>query len=196
MRSLFTIAELAWRQFNPRPSDEVKNTLEEYIESAKDAYAGIVWTQYMRTQSGDEKSIYESLLTVKKYPINYDGEMPTIELDISVVDLPRDAGITRVKPDKPGCEAMTKTSISAQDIFSDDPGPKQYYRAAQTLYFPKGFDCGKPKSVEVVIVSAGNVDKDMLIPDSFADAVRQRLVDIYGRVNAKEDNTNNQNADV
>lgn len=196
MRNLSTVAELAWRQLNPRPSDEVKNTLEEYIETAKDAYAGIVWTIYQRNQSDSEKYLFESILKTHKYKVDSTGSIPFAKIDVPVIDLPRDVGIYRVLPLGAKCKAMTKTNVAAQDIFDEDPGPHTYYREENTLYFPDGFDCSGVKEVQVTIASVGNIDENVLIPNTYADLVRQRLMEVYGSIKSKEDVTNNQNADV
>lgn len=196
MSTINQIAELAWRIKFPRPSDEIKNMKEEFVESAKIIYAGVIWEIYQRSQTDSEKNIWDGMLDVKIFDVDFTNGIPVVVLDIPIVSLPRDIGIYRVLPLAPGCEAMTKTTIAVQDIFSNDPDPNgKYYRIKNDIYFPKGFPSKAVKQVQIAYVSTGKINGDEEVVSSVGEIIMRRLVELYS-ADRKVDDTNNQNANA
>jgi hypothetical protein len=193
-RSLWTIAELVWRQINPPGTDEAKNTLEEYVERAKDEYANVAFNTWLQLRNDSDLSIVEQLLVRKKYDVKQDAEGLFSELDHNVLDFPRDMGVFKVQPPKQ--RPMTKTTLGTMDLYKGDPGEKVYYRIGKKIFYPEGFDNPATKDVMITIVASDFIDDDLQVPEIFAKPIQDALMKAYGStIGVKEDLSNNQKAD-
>lgn len=193
-RSLWTIAELAWKQVYPKGKEETKNTVEEFVETAKDEYANVAFTTWLQLRNDSDLSLIENLLTRKKYEVkeNTDGELYS-DLEVSVFTLPRDMGIFIVQP--PRQRPLIKGSIGTQNLFADDPGERSYYRLEKKIFYPEGFAIPGTKEVMITLVALDFIDNELEVPDIFAKPIRDALVSKYmGTISVPVDDTNNKNA--
>lgn len=193
-RSLWTVAELVWRQINPPGKDEAKNTLEEYVERAKDEYANALFNTWLQLRNDSDLSLIEQLLVRKKYKVEVSGYGLYSKLDMSVLDFPRDMGVFKVQP--PGQRAMTKTTLGTMDLYKGDPGEKTYYRIGDTIYYPEGFDNPNTKDVMITLISGSFIDDDLEVPEILAKPIQDALMRAYGSTAAiREDKANDQISD-
>lgn len=193
-RSLWTIAELAWRQINPGGKDEAKNTLEEFVETAKDEYASAAFSLWIELRNETDFSIIEQLLTRKKYEVKEDINGLYTDLETTIMDFPRDLGLFKVVPPKQ--DPLTKTTLGTYDLFKEDTGEKTYYRISKQIFYPDGFEI-PTKEVMITLVSSDFIDEEIEIPDTLASRVRDAVLKKYLSTNQiQQDETNNKNANV
>jgi hypothetical protein len=193
-RSIWTIAELVWRQLNPGGKEEAKHTLEEYVETAKDEYADIAFSTWLQLRNDKDLSLIENLLHRQEFEVKENSEGKYSELDISIMDLPRDMGVFRVQPPKQG--PMTKTTLGTKDLFQGDPGEYTYYRTGTKVFYPDGFAIPETKKVLITYVSSDLIDDDLSVPEIFASRISNALRKAYGpTLNIPADTTNNKNPD-
>lgn len=191
-RSLWTIAELVWRQVNPGGRDEAKNTLEEYVERARDEYANVVFTTWLQLRNENDISMIDQLLVRKKHDVKSGDYGLYSDLEVSVMDFPKDMGVFRVQPPKQ--KALTKTTIGTMDLYQGDPGEKTYYRVGPQIFYPEGFEKPDTKDVMITLISSDFIDAEMEVPDIFAAPIEKALLASYGStVQIPKDTTNNQN---
>ena len=193
-RTLWAIAELAWRQLNPKGKDDAKNTVEEYVETAIDEYAQAAFQLHLQIQNEKDLSLIEGLLRKDPFDVKRDDtNMQYSELDKDVLDLPRDLGIFQVKPN--GQRPLAKVSISNYLYFNDDPGDRTYYRVGRKIYYPDGFALPNTSKVWITYASTEGIGPDLEIPDILASRVRDGLLAKYGgTVNIPQDTSNNREA--
>ena len=196
MKSIRLIAELAWRQLNPNPSEEVANLKEEYIETAKNEFAGLAWIQYMGARKEGDKAVFEGLLRRKVYLPQESEEGLFLQLDEDVIDLPNDEGIRMVAAVAKGVRPLTKARAESLNLFQDDPGEKVFYRLQRKIFFPYGLNVQGKTSVAVLMVSAGAIgEDDLLIPAHMAADIHGALINKYGPTKGVPSNvTNDSNA--
>jgi hypothetical protein len=194
-RSLWTISELAFRQIYGE-GGETKNTLEEFVETAKDEYASQVFNMWLTLKNDEDLSLLEGLLHQSPYPVqnlpNIIGEDSLyIQLDVEIFSLPRDLGVFAVHAGK---EKLTKGTFATKNLFASDPGEKIYYRLGDKLFFPDGFSAPNQKEVMVTFISLDLIDDDLRVPDFLATPIRDKLFNLYGKgLELPEDPTDNKN---
>lgn len=195
MRSIWTIAELVWRQLHPAGSDEAKNTLEEYVEAAKDEMAALVFQFYYQAREEGDFSIIEPFLFDRALAVEQSEEGPFVTLDRPVLDLPKDSGVWAVRLHPRG-EPLTKTTRMTYDLFRDDPAERRpYYRSGQRLYFPEGVE--GVKKVYATVASSEAVEDSLEVPNHLAAAIAKALAERYGAsLGVPVDETNNGNSNI
>lgn len=80
MANLLSIAELAWRQLFPGPSDEVKVKKEEFIATAKTEYSYQLWLRIM----ADRREFGE--WDVPSYLLS-EVELPVVNKEMDITSL-------------------------------------------------------------------------------------------------------------
>lgn len=196
MKSIRAVAELAWRQLNPQPGDEVLTLKEEMIETAKNEFAGQAWVQYVNARKEGDKAIFESMLRRKVYLPEESVEGLFVQLDETIIDLPNDEGIRLVAAVTKGARPFTKGRLESHNLFADDHGEKTYYRLQDKIFFPDGLNVpGSKISVSVLLVTAGALNEDdLLVPAHMASAIHDALLQKYQPTrNIPSNVTNDQN---
>jgi hypothetical protein len=197
-RSLWTIAELAWRQINPGGSDEAKNTLEEYVETAKDEFANILYQSYKAGQGDADYSLLEAFLQTKLYELKEDADGLYVELDVDVINLPNDMGVWQVRPKGRKTQPLTKTTAISRNLFDNDPTEvRSYYREGRLIRFPDGVDCPGATAMKVTLATMDDMEDKNEVPEGFATPIRNALLQKYGgTISVPSNDTNNQNANT
>lgn len=193
MANLLEIAEVAYRQLFPNPSDQEKITLEEFIASAKTEAAWQMW------KLSKEEKAREGYFNIPSYLLT-EVELPVVnnEVDISTLKVLRslsdDAWLVNVGGH--GCEChYMKTDINMSQLMCDDDSAgeltKTYLPLGNKIKFPKGAHKDK---VTIIYANMGEkINRRIEVDDAIAKMVRDYLITIYGGKVGKEDVTNNSN---
>ena len=188
MTSLFTIAELAWRNIYPEGSREARNTLEEFVETAVHEYAYWAFRMHMELVNSGEESMVEGLLRRKGYAVKTDEEGLYSDLDVDVMDLPKDIGVYQVWPS--GSEyPLTKGKDVSRNLFPE--GERIYFRREKQIRYPDGFERPNTKTVFITTISLDSLDEKLEVPDTLAKQIRDSLERIYGQGKGLGENTTN-----
>lgn len=193
MASLQAIAELAWRQIFPNPSDETSITKEEFIETAKVEYATKVW-EFNRAErlSTGQDNIQPSLLSEATLTV-VDKQADISELN-ALRSLPNNTWIQGLG--EIGCAECEYVILDLNkyrllcDDDSRDKSKKPAIVLGKKIIFPEG--AHKPE-VSIIFANMGSeLDGETEIDDAIGGLVRRALIDIYGK-RFPEDKSNNSN---
>ena len=190
MASLYSIAELVWRQIHPRPGDETGVLKQEVIASAKVEYGGIIAVAAYQKRSVEEFEVPSEIVDFA----DIDVDVKTGTADISGLK------IIRALPNDLWWIALTgkchyvKTNAASVHLFApDNTGKVRVYATKNKLIFPEGVSESK---LSFVFAGTGQVDDYIEMPDEFGSMLRDRLEKIYLGKIGKEDLTNNAASDV
>ena len=193
--SIQAIAEVILGRLEPEMKDLGAYEFEDIIEDVKNAYLGVVWKVYLQTNTDGDRLIIESLLQRKRYKV--EGSSVVLE-GISIVDLPRDAGVYQVlsfdKDNNIVGEPLTKTNPASAYAPASRINPGyRYYRIGDTMYFPDGLPaCGV--GVDVIFLGLLNDNEIQYIPRDMADMTRDKVwASLAPSKNIRADITNNKN---
>ncbi len=193
MANLLSIAELAWRQLFPDPSDETKVKKEEFIATAKLEYAYQLWIKLM----ADKRE--EGYFEVPSYLLSEtELEVKDNVMDISSLKimrgLPWETWLQNIGGIECKCKYVKSTLNLSQVLCDEDSlpdGDKTYYVVGKKIKFPKGVDQDK---LPITYANSGeNIDGYIEVEDSLGGIVRRTLVEIYGGKVGSDDDTNNSN---
>lgn len=196
MADLKTIAQLAYDQLFPNPTDEEKVHRIDFFETAKleYAYQFLLWYWKEKAMEG-----------VFNIPGNLSSEhelkVVNDEIDISELDimsrLPNDLWLQNIGGLTTDCNYV-KSNINQAQLLKDDDSLPEDYRpyivVGKKIKFPKGTHTS-PLSI-IVANSGKSIDDSVEVDDSIAALVRTRLIQIYGGQMGAEDKSNNSNAEV
>lgn len=195
MANLLETAELAHRQLFPNPDDAVSITREEFVSSAREIYARIMWIQSkVDKRENGFWNVPSNLLTEVELNVN-NSEISLDGLKI-LRSLPNDTWLQNVGGLICDCtyvgSNINLTQLLCDDEFQDDSRP--YVILGNKIKFPKGTH--KDKLTIIYANNGSGIDeKKVEIDDSIAAAVREQLVALYsGR--GVEDTTNNKNPNI
>lgn len=193
MANLLSIAEQAWRQLFPGPSDEVKVKKEEVIATAKTEYAYQLWVKLMV----DKRE--EGIMEVPSYLYSEaELEIKDNVMDISSLkimrSIPWETWLAQIGELDCECKYVKSTLNLSQVLCDDDSLPdsaKTYYVVGKKIKFPKGVH---KTPLPIVYANSGeNIDGNIEVEDSLAGIVRRTLIEIYGGKIGVTDKTNNSN---
>ena len=195
MANLRAIAELAWRQVFPNPSDETKLKKGDFIATARSEYAYQMLLFYWNEKQREGYwNIPSYLLTeVEKDIIN--DEMDISDLKI-LFSLPQEIWLQNIGGINCECKYV-KSDVNKSQLLCDDDslgdGARTYYPIGKKIKFPKGVHANK---LPIIYANNGNaVDDNIEVDDAVAGIVRRSLIEIYTGKTGQEDKTNNSNSD-
>jgi hypothetical protein len=195
MADLKSIAELAWRQLYPNPSDETKISKEEFLATAKTEYAYQLW------KLSKEEKREEGEFQMPSYLITESDPLPVVEnaIDVSGLKILRglDTWLQNVGGLNCDCRYV-KTTINHAQIFCGDDSMgddvRTFLEVGNRIVFPQGTH---EKEIRIMYANNGEeVDDKILIDDTIGGVVRNRLIEIYGGKVGAEDKTNNSNPET
>ncbi len=196
MANLLETAELAFRQMFPNPGDETGITREEFISSAKEIYAEVMWFQAKQERREEGRwDVPSHLLTQKELDVK-DNKIDISKLKI-LRSLPNDTWLQNIGGLTCTCTYMgsnvNRHQLLCDDEFQDEAG-KTYIILGNEIFFPNGVH-----TTPLPIIYANNgIDLDskrIEIDDAIASAVRKQLVNLYLRKGV-EDTTNNTSSNI
>lgn len=200
MASLKSIAEQAWRQLFPNPSDETALTLEEVIETAKNEYA-LQQYYFLRQQRIEDWwfAMPSHLLSESEELEVVEGDVGIKEIDISELkilrSMPNQTWLQNVGGITCECKYIKSTVNQTQLLCGDDSLPelsKTFYILGKKIRFPEGTHA---KKLRIIYTNDGtDLNDDQEIDDAIGALVRVRLIEIYGGKVGKEDESNNSNS--
>lgn len=191
---LKAIAELAWRQMSPNPSDEVAITKEEFIASAKTLYAYEMWL-FSKTEKRDE-----GMFELPTEILTESEPLPVVDdaIDISGLKILRafagDIWLQNIGGLTCTCKYVKSTVNRSQLLCGDDSlgnGARTYYIIKDKIYFPKG---AHAKALSIIYADMGTIDDNVEVSAGIGAIIRQKLVDLYIGKTGKEDETNNSSS--
>lgn len=193
MANLNSIAEQAWRQLFPGPSDEVKVKKEEFIATAKTEYSYQLWLKLMAEKREEGYfSVPSYLLSEIELEVK-DGVMDISSLKI-MRSIPWETWLVKIGELNCKCSYVKSTINLAQVLCDDDSlddSAKTYYVVGKKIKFPKGTH---KTPLEITYANSGeSIDGNIEVEDSIAGMVRRTLVEIYGGKIGPQDKTNNSN---
>lgn len=197
MANLLEIAELAWSQLFPHPTDEASITKEEFITTAKIQYPLQMWVQARNERN--EEGVYNvpSNILIQSDPL------PVVnnEIDISHLNimrgLPNGVWLQNIGGLTCGCKYVKSTINTSQIMCDTDNGlgddVKTFLVVGKKILFPKGAHSDK-----LTIIYANNgIENDGLyeVDDVVGALIQQQLIQIYTGKIGKEDKNNDGKAD-
>lgn len=195
MANLRSIAELAWRQMFPNPSDETKLKKEDFIATARSEYAYQMLLFYWNEKQREGYwNIPSYLLTeVEKDIVN--DEMDISDLKI-LFSLPQEIWLQNIGGIKCECQYV-KSDVNKSQLLCDDDSlgddVRTYYTIGKKIKFPQGVHADK---LTIIYANNGNaIDDNIEVDDAVAGIVRRSLIEIYTGKTGQEDKTNNSNSD-
>lgn len=194
MANLLSIAELAWKQLFPGPSDEVKVKKEEFISTAKTEYAFQLWVTILAEKREEGQLEVPSYLLSEKEIDVVNNVMDLTGLKI-MRSLPFDIWLQNAGGI---CECRyVKTTFNLSQVLCDDDSlsdsDKIYYAVGKKIKFPRGVH-----KTPLSITYANNgeaIDGNIEVDDAIGGMVRRSLIELYGGKIGKEDKTNNSNSE-
>lgn len=189
MFDIRSIADLVYKRLNPGGSNEFPHEYEEVLETVKMKYGYMVWLNHFQgMKDPDLKITFESLIKPVTKKIEFDESGMFITLDNGVIDLPRDASITNVRPKRLGCANLVKTTASSYQMYAKSTISKSYYRIGKVIRFPYGMPASDITEVEAFVVSTGAITDDIIVSDAYADQIREATIkDYLGEIGLPED---------
>lgn len=192
MANLLEIAELAWGQLFPHPTDEAAVTKEEFITTAKTQYPLQMWVHARNTKNEDGVFNVPSNILVQSDPLPVkDNKINISELNI-MRGLPNEVWLQNIGGLTCKCKYV-KSTLNLSQIFEDiddglPEGTKTYLVLGKEILFPKGTHAN-----ELPIIYASNgIENDGLyeIDDVVGAMIQQQLILIYTNKIGKEDKNN------
>jgi hypothetical protein len=194
MANLLEVAELAWIQIYPDPSNQPANKKEEFIASARHMYAHELFLKHYQEKSVEGYAEIPSLLLNEEEFDVVNGEI-NLEGVATLRALPADMWLQNVGG--VDCCRYMKTSLNLAQALCDDDcagGARKYYPVGKVIKFPNGTDKDK---LTVTYVGVGKkINGRLEIDDQIAGLLRMRLIELYGGKVGKVDVTNDGNPNV
>lgn len=194
MANLKEIAELAWLQLYPKPSDETAVTKEEFIATAKAEFA------YQELLMAWKEKREEGYFNVPSYlSTEIELEVKDNEMDISALkilrSLPQEVWLQNIGGLDCKCKYV-KSTINLTQLLGDDDSMgdnvRTYLVVRKTIKFPQGVHTSP---LTIIYANSGeDVDGRIEVDGAIAAIIRTRLIEIYGGKTGQEDETNNSNS--
>lgn len=196
MANLLSIAELAWKQLFPNPSDEVKTKKEEFISTAKTEYSYQLWLKLMAEKREEGAfSVPSYLLSETELEVK-DNVMDISGLKI-MRSIPWETWLSNIGGIDCRCKYVKSTLNLVQTLCDDDSlddADKIYFVVGKKIMFPRGVH---KSPLPIIYANSGeNINGNIEVEDSLAGIVRRTLIEIYGGKVGVEDKTNNTNSNV
>lgn len=195
MTTIQSVAELAWRQVYPNPSDETPVSLAEFIETAKLEYAFQTWRMALEEKEREGWMDIASNLMVESDPLPVENNSVDISKLKIAEFLPEGKWLQGIGGFDCDCRYI-KTTIGLYQLLCEDDsldeGDKLFYVLGKKILFPLGTHADE---VTVVYASTGEDLEDGTPIDEVVGAVvRVRLIEIYMGKTGVEDETNNSSS--
>lgn len=194
MTNLLSVAEQAWRQLNPNPTDETATKVEEYIATAKSEYCYQLWLKIKADKREDGRYDVPGYLLSEKEVEVVSNEVDVSELN-ALLTLENDLWIQNIGGFTCECPYVRTTVNLMNTLIDDDSLPsnaRRYYTIKNKIKFPDGVHKDK---LSIIYANNGeNIDERIEIEESLAGIVRRSLIDIYMGKTGKEDKTNDTNS--
>lgn len=197
MANLLEIAELAWSQIWPHPTDEAAITKEEFITTAKIQYPLQMWVHARNTKNEDGVFNIPSNILVQSDPLPVKDN----KIDISGLKIMRGLPNERWLQNIGGltCQCKyVKSDVNLSQIFQDvddglPDGTKTFLILGKEIIFPKGTHAN---ALPIIYASDG-IENDGLyeVDDVVGALIQQQLISIYGGKMGKEDSNNDGKSD-
>lgn len=197
MANLLEIAELAWGQIFPHPTDETAVTKEEFITTAKIQYPLQMWVHARNTKNEEGSFEVPSNILVQSDPLPVkDNKIDISKLSI-MRGLPNEIWLQNIGGLLCKCKYV-KSTLNHSQIFEDiDDGlgddAKTYYVLGNEIVFPKGTHA----NALPIIYANNGVENDGLyeVDDVIGALIQQQLILIYTNKIGKEDKNNDGKSD-
>lgn len=195
MANLLEIAELAWSQVFPHPTDEAAITKEEFISTAKTQYPLQMWVQARNEKN--EEGVYN----VPPNILVQSDPLPVVDnaIDISKLSvmygLPNQVWLQNIGGLTCKCDYVKSTINTSQIMCDTDDGlgngVKTYFVLGKKIMFPKGTHADKL----TIIYASNGIENDGLyeVDDVVGALIQQQLILIYTNKIGKEDKSNDGN---
>ncbi len=180
MANLLSIAEQAWSQLFPRPTDEEAVDREDFVATSKSEFAYQLWKKIK-----EDKLLYGEC-DIPSYLLS-ETELEVIDnkMDISSLKIMRsiDQELWLQDIGGPTCECpYVKSTLNLTKILCDDDSlpdnVKTFYPQGQKIIFPKGVH---KSPLSIIYANQGEeIDGRIEVDDALAGIVRTRLIEIYG----------------
>jgi hypothetical protein len=194
MANLLSIAEQAWRQLNPNPTDETATKVEEYIATAKNEYSYQFWLKMKAEKREEGRFDVPGYLMSEKEVEVVDGEMDISGLN-ALFTLENDLWIQNIGGFACECPYVRTTVNLMNALCDDDSLPsnaRRYYVIRGKIKFPDGVH---KTTLPIIFANNGeNVDERIEVEESLAGIIRRTLIDIYSGKTGSEDKTNDSNS--
>lgn len=180
MANLLSIAEQAWAQLFPRPTDEEAVDREDFVATAKSEYAFQIWRKIKEDKvlygdcdipsyllSEKELDVADNIMDISSLKI-----MRSIDQELWLQDI---GGI--------GCECQyIKSTLNNSKLLCDDDSlpddSRTFYPMGKKIIFPKGVH---KTPLAIVYANQGEeIDGRIEIDDAIGGILRTRLIEIYG----------------
>ncbi len=195
MANLLEIAELAWSQVFPHPTDETAITKEEFITTAKTQYPLQMWIQARNIKNEEGVFDVPTNILVQSDPLPVvDNEIDISGLSI-MYGLPNQAWLQNIGGLTSKCKYVKSTVNQAQIMQDTEDGlgddVKTYLAIGKKIFFPKGTHSNKL----TIIYASNGIENDGLyeVDDVVGAMIQQQLILIYTGKIGKEDKVNDGN---
>jgi hypothetical protein len=196
MANLLSIAEQAYNQLFPRPTDEEAVDKQDFVATAKNVFAYELWRKIKEDKLlYGECDIPSYLLSEAKLDVKDD------EMDISSLKIMRsiDQELWLQNIGGMNCECLyVKSTLNLSKILCDDDSlpddSRTFYPQGLKIKFPNGVHA---TPLSIIYANQGEeVNERIEIDDAIAGIVRVRLIEIYGGKIGQEDKANDSNSNT
>lgn len=190
MSNLLEISDLVLHQLWPNPTDETPVSLQEILSTARLEYAYQFLLLYWK-----EKREEGSFNMPAELSTEVELDVVNNEIDISDLDimsrLPDSIWLQNIGGLTCECNYVKSNINQSQLLCEDDSLPetwRPYLIVGKKIKFPKGTHSNK---LSIIVANSGKeIDENIEVDDAVGAIVRNRLMEIYGKV-GMEDKTNN-----
>lgn len=190
MADLKSIAQLAYDQLFPNPTDEEKVNRIDFLETAKSEYAYQFLLWFWRERATEGVFNIPSNLSTE-----YELDVIDNEIDISGLDimsrLPNDLWLQNIGGLTTDCNYIKSNINQTQLLKEDDSLPedyKTYLIIGKKIKFPLGTHT---TPISIIVANSGKeVDGSIEVDDAIAGIIRRSLIEIYGGKVGLEQKTN------
>lgn len=197
--SVQAVAEEIHARLAPHQTAFNKYEREDIIEVVRNCYLGVAWDLYIQLLNDGDRLLADSMLQTKCVKFDGTGQPYVTLKDISIVSLPRDAGIYQVIPVDDNClptgKPLTKTNQAMQgNPPKISPGPR-YFRIDNKIWFPDGLPGCGATGVQVSYIGLDLTDEELqYIPRELASKTRTRAwAELAPSDSIRSDITTNEN---
>lgn len=193
MADLKSIAQLAYDQLFPNPTDEEKVSRIDFLETAKSEYAYQSLLMYWKEKATEGMfNIPGNLSTEAEF------DVVNNEIDISSLDimsrLPNDLWLQNIGGLTSECNYIKSNVNQTQLLKDDDSLPedyKTYLIVGKKIKFPQGTH---KSPISIIVANSGKEVEDSIeVDDAIAGIIRRSLIEIYGGKIGVENKTNDTN---
>lgn len=193
MADLKSIAQLAYDQLFPNPTDEEKVSRIDFLETAKSEYSYQFLLWYWREKGTEGVFNMPGNLSTE-----FELDVVNNEIDISGLDimsrLPNDLWLQNVGGLTTDCNYIKSNINQTQLLKEDDSLPddyKTYLIVGKKIKFPLGTH---KTPISIIVANSGKeVDDSIEVDDAIAGIIRRSLIEIYGGRVGVENKTNDTN---